>query len=126
MQPLTKNVSGRTAPAFVGLIWLAVTVTFGIRRPGGALLAGLAFACFIDLLQVITGWGFMPDWAASLTGTPQLAAILFGLGAINLAKNPDGVLALVGTQRLERRRRRERAAVPRAAAPVTTVPLFNH
>jgi ABC-type branched-subunit amino acid transport system ATPase component/branched-subunit amino acid ABC-type transport system permease component len=118
---VSSPVNNRSAPAFVGLIWLAVTVTFGIRRPGGALLAGLAFACFTDLLQVITGWGFMPDWAATLTGTPQLAAILFGVGAINLAKNPDGVLALVGMERLERRRRRERAPAA-AAAPVTTVP----
>jgi ABC-type branched-subunit amino acid transport system ATPase component/branched-subunit amino acid ABC-type transport system permease component len=118
---VNSPVNNRSAPAFVGLIWLAVTVTFGIRRPGGALLAGLAFACFTDLLQVITGWGFMPDWASTMTGTPQLAAILFGLGAINLAKNPDGVLALVGTQRLERRRRRERAAAP-APTPVATAP----
>jgi ABC-type branched-subunit amino acid transport system ATPase component/branched-subunit amino acid ABC-type transport system permease component len=118
---VSSPVNNRSAPAFVGLIWLAVTVTFGIRRPGGALLAGLAFACFTELLQVITGWGFMPDWAASLTGTPQLAAILFGVGAINLAKNPDGVLALVGTQRLERRRRRERAAAP-APTPVAAAP----
>ena len=117
---VSSPVNNRSAPAFVGLIWLAVTVTFGIRRPGGALLAGLAFACFTDLLQVITGWGFMPDWAETLTGTPQLAAILFGLGAINLAKNPDGVLALVGMQRLERHRRREQAeaAAPTPASPV--------
>jgi ABC-type branched-subunit amino acid transport system ATPase component/branched-subunit amino acid ABC-type transport system permease component len=122
---VSSPVNNRSAPAFVGLIWLAVTVTFGIRRPGGALVAGLAFACFTDLLQVITGWGFMPDWAATLTGTPQLAAILFGVGAINLAKNPDGVLALVGMQRLEKRRRRERAAAARAATPaqVTTAPV---
>ena len=122
---VSSPVNNRSAPAFVGLIWLAVTVTFGIRRPGGALLAGLAFACFTDLLQVIAGWGFMPDWAATLTGTPQLAAILFGIGAINLAKNPDGVLALVGMQRLERRRRREQVEATRAAtpAPVATTPV---
>jgi ABC-type branched-subunit amino acid transport system ATPase component len=35
---------------------------------------------------------------------------LFGLGAINLAQNPDGLLALVGHQRLERRVNRERKA----------------
>jgi len=122
---VSSPVNNRSAPAFVGLIWLAVTVTFGIRRPGGALLAGLAFACFTDLLQVIAGWGFMPDWAATLTETPQLAAILFGIGAINLAKNPDGVLALVGMQRLERRRRREQVEATRAAtpAPVATTPV---
>jgi ABC-type branched-subunit amino acid transport system ATPase component/branched-subunit amino acid ABC-type transport system permease component len=119
---VSSPVNNRTAPAFIGLIWLAVTVTFGIRRPGGALLAGLAFATFTDLLQVIAEWGFMPSWAADLTNTTQLAAILFGLGAINLAKNPDGVLALVGTQRLERRRQREKAAGARAEEPVTTVP----
>jgi ABC-type branched-subunit amino acid transport system ATPase component/branched-subunit amino acid ABC-type transport system permease component len=119
---VNSPVNNRTAPAFIGLIWLAVTVTFGIRRPGGALLAGLAFASFTDLLQVITGWGFMPAWAADLTGTTQLAAILFGIGAINLAKNPDGVLALVGAQRLERRRGREQAVPPREPTPVTTVP----
>jgi len=118
---VNSPVNNRTAPAFIGLIWLAVTVTFGIRRPGGALIAGLAFATFTDLLQVITGWGFMPDWASSLTNTTQLAAILFGLGAINLAKNPDGVLALVGMQRLERRRAREQAA-KEPARPVATVP----
>jgi ABC-type branched-subunit amino acid transport system ATPase component/branched-subunit amino acid ABC-type transport system permease component len=119
---VSSPVNNRTAPAFIGLIWLAVTVTFGIRRPGGALIAGLAFASFTDLLQVITEWGFMPAWAADLTNTTQLAAILFGIGAINLAKNPDGVLALVGMQRLERRRKREEAAAARAARPVTTVP----
>jgi ABC-type branched-subunit amino acid transport system ATPase component/branched-subunit amino acid ABC-type transport system permease component len=122
---VSSPVNNRTAPAFIGLIWLAVTVTFGIRRPGGALLAGLAFASFTDLMQVITGWGFMPDWADGLTETTQLAAILFGLGAINLAKNPDGVLALVGMQRRERRRKREQARAERAvsAEPVVTAPV---
>jgi ABC-type branched-subunit amino acid transport system ATPase component/branched-subunit amino acid ABC-type transport system permease component len=120
---VSSPVNNRTAPAFIGLIWLAVTVTFGIRRPGGALLAGLAFASFTDLMQVITGWGFMPDWAGGLTETTQLAAILFGLGAINLAKNPDGVLALVGMQRRERRRKREQARAERAERPVTPAPV---
>jgi ABC-type branched-subunit amino acid transport system ATPase component/branched-subunit amino acid ABC-type transport system permease component len=120
---VSSPVNNRTAPAFIGLIWLAVTVTFGIRRPGGALIAGLAFASFTDLLQVIAEWGFMPAWAADLTNTTQLAAILFGIGAINLAKNPDGVLALVGQQRLEKRRKREEAAAAaRAERAVTTVP----
>ncbi len=119
---VSSPVNNRSAPAFVGLIWLAVTVTFGIRRPGGALIAGLAFACFTDLLQVVTGWGFMPAWAETLTGTPQLAAILFGLGAINLAKNPDGVLALVGMQRLERRRRASRRTPPAPQPPPRSRP----
>ena len=36
--------SNSTAPPIIGLFWLAIAVVFGIRRPGGALLAGLAFA----------------------------------------------------------------------------------
>ena len=38
----------------------------------------------------------MPSWFNDLTGVDVLRAILFGLGAINLAKNPDGLFALVG------------------------------
>src|SRR5205814_1522623 len=37
------GVTNLSAPPIIGLIWIAVAVTFGIRRPGGALLAGLAF-----------------------------------------------------------------------------------
>jgi len=33
----------------------------------------------------------MPGWFHDLTGSTYFPAILFGLGAINLAKNPDGV-----------------------------------
>lgn len=112
---VNSPVNNATTPAFIGLIWLAVTVTFGIRRPGGALLAGLAFATFTDLLQVIAGWGFMPSFMEELTASPRLSAILFGLGAINLAKNPDGVLALSGMQRREKRRAKVQAAEERAA-----------
>jgi ABC-type branched-subunit amino acid transport system ATPase component len=52
----------------------------------------------------------MPGWFNDLTGSTYFASIMFGLGAINLAKNPDGLFALVGSQQLERRRRKERAA----------------
>jgi ABC-type branched-subunit amino acid transport system ATPase component len=41
--------------------------------------------------------------------------ILSGLGAINLAQEPDGVLALAGQQRLAKRRKKERAAAIAAA-----------
>ena len=36
--------------------------------------------------------------------------MLFGLGAINLAKNPDGLLAMIGHDRLEKKREKEREA----------------
>jgi ABC-type branched-subunit amino acid transport system ATPase component/branched-subunit amino acid ABC-type transport system permease component len=96
----------------VGLIWLAVAVVFGVRRPGGALLAGLAFACTAQIFVWI-GHDFLSGAFGQLTTSSFFVPILFGLGAINLAQNPDGLLALVGHQRLERRdarRRRERIA----------------
>ena len=35
-------MSNATAPPYVGLFWVALAVLFGVRRPGGALLAGFA------------------------------------------------------------------------------------
>jgi ABC-type branched-subunit amino acid transport system ATPase component/branched-subunit amino acid ABC-type transport system permease component len=99
-----------SATPIAGLLWLAVVVTFGIRRPGGALLGGLAVMASTQMWLWISGWSFMPGWFNDLTGSTYFTSILFGLGAINLAKNPDGLFAFVGSQQLERRRRKERAA----------------
>jgi ABC-type branched-subunit amino acid transport system ATPase component/branched-subunit amino acid ABC-type transport system permease component len=103
------SVARSTAPPLIGLVWLAVAVTFGVRRPGGALLAGLSFTCSAAIFTWI-GEDFLPGAFKDLTTAPQFVAILFGLGAINLAKNPDGLLALIGHQRVERRVARERKA----------------
>ena len=43
-RPVQLQIGPGTAPTYAGLFWLALAVTFGIRRPGGALLAGFAFA----------------------------------------------------------------------------------
>ena len=48
-----------TAPVLPGLIWLALAVTFGIRRPGGALLAGFAFAGGTAVFHWISSWSFL-------------------------------------------------------------------
>jgi ABC-type branched-subunit amino acid transport system ATPase component/branched-subunit amino acid ABC-type transport system permease component len=117
---VNSPVSNSTTPAFIGLIWLAVTVTWGIRRPGGALLAGLSFAMFTELVEVIAGWGFMPTFVEEMAASPRLVAIFFGLGAVNLAKNPDGILAIAGAGRLEKRRAKDRAK-ERAAAVAEAV-----
>lgn len=92
-----------------GLIWLAVAVVFGVRRPGGAMLAGLAFVGTPVIFTWI-GHDYLAGAFGDLTTSPYFTPILFGLGAINLAQNPDGLLALIGHQRLERREARERKA----------------
>jgi len=118
---IASPFSNTTVPSVIGLIWLAVAVTWGVRRPAGALMAGLSYGLGTALFTKITGrHGVLHDIFSSSHFLP----ILFGLGAINLAKNPDGVLALTHQQRMEKKHaktaKRERAAERAAAA--TPVP----
>jgi len=104
------TITRGSAPPVLALIWLTVAVTFGIRRPGGALLAGLAFACSQPIFTWLGGDVIGGEDFTTLTTSSFFTPILFGLGAINLAKNPDGLLALVGHERAEKRLERERKA----------------
>ncbi len=70
-----------------GVLWLAVLVTQGIRSNVAALIAGLSLTLSGGLALE-----FFPPWFA------QLPPILFGLGAILLATNPDGLLAMQARQ----------------------------
>ena len=72
---------------FAGLVWLAVVVTLGIRSITAAVLGGLAFSLLPGVLQtyVPARWGEVP-------------AILFGLGAIGIARNPEGAVVQTGRQ----------------------------
>ncbi|MBO0731587.1 MAG: branched-chain amino acid ABC transporter permease, partial [Acidimicrobiaceae bacterium] len=72
---------------FLGLVWLAVVVTLGIRSIIAAVLAGLAFTLLPGVFQtyVPARWGAVPT-------------ILFGLGAIAVAVHPEGVVLQYGRQ----------------------------
>lgn len=104
-----------------GLVWLAVAVVWGVRRPGGALLAGLSYTGAAVIFTWI-GHDFLTGTFGDLTTAATFVPILFGLGAINLAQNPDGLLALVGHQRLDRRKARDRRARVTAAEEPVTAP----
>jgi branched-chain amino acid transport system permease protein len=69
---------------FLGLTWLAVLVTIGIRSNAAALIAGITFVFPAALFQ-----SYLPTW----TWTTEALSVLFGLGAISAAKYPDGALA---------------------------------
>jgi len=87
-----------------GVTWLAVLVTQGIRSNIAALVAGLSLTIVPALFQT-----YLP------TDYGQVPAILFGLGAIAVARNPDGVLAMQARQfrgMLARRGAARAAAVP--------------
>ena len=102
------GITSLSAPPVIGLIWIAVAVTFGIRRPGGALIAGLAFGGGSQLVFSWIGNDFLTGGLHDLVTSTYFTTILFGLGAINLAQNPDGILAIIGHQKLEKRLAKDR------------------
>ncbi|MER5933473.1 ATP-binding cassette domain-containing protein [Streptomyces sp. NPDC002054] len=85
--------------AMTGLVWLAVVVAAGVRRPQYAVVAGLVFAVMPRL------------FADYVTESAHLPVILFGLAGLALANDPDGYCAAVPV-----RRARRRAAAAGAAA----------
>ena len=96
------HISNVDFPPSVSLVWLAVVVLFGVRRPGFAVVAGLAFSVLPQILQ------------DSVTTSPRVPEIIFGLGAIGLARTPDGWMSAVASDvaRLWRRWRAGTAVVP--------------
>jgi branched-subunit amino acid ABC-type transport system permease component len=97
----------------IGLVWLAVVVTVGVRGYRGALVAGLMFTILPALFQYV-----------HVKGIGQLPTVLFGLGAIGLAREPRGFLYEMEMQL--RRRRSPRvgpAPVARATSGPATAPL---
>ncbi|HUP74477.1 MAG TPA: ATP-binding cassette domain-containing protein [Acidimicrobiales bacterium] len=111
-------------PTGTTLAWLAIVVLFGIRKPHGAMLAGVAFAASDPFFNNGFHFAFFPsflhwDGLGSSTAT-SVSQILFGLGAIQLARQPDGVLAITAMQNRARRdKRRSKAAKPTPAITIT-------
>jgi len=83
----TQSAQPQGYDTFIGLVWLAVVVAMGVRSITAAALAGMSFALLPAVFQsyVPTRWGDLP-------------VMLFGLGAIGVARNPDGVVAQTGRQ----------------------------
>jgi ABC-type branched-subunit amino acid transport system ATPase component/branched-subunit amino acid ABC-type transport system permease component len=99
--------SNSIAPPEVGLIWLALAVLFGVRRPGGALLAGFGAAASTAIFHFVAS--AVPGQTFNeLITSAYFVPILSGLGAIQLAMEPDGILAYTGQRNLAKRRARAR------------------
>jgi branched-chain amino acid transport system permease protein len=98
----------------LGLIWLAVLVTFGVRSNVAALLAGCVFVlspAFVrSQLKLNSTW-------------QQVPVLLFGLGAVALAKNNEGTVhqGAMALQRLVHRLFGRRGAPP-ATTPAPATP----
>jgi ABC-type branched-subunit amino acid transport system ATPase component/ABC-type branched-subunit amino acid transport system permease subunit len=117
------SASNSTAPPIIGLLWLALAVVFGVRRPGGALLAGFAVAAGGAILQGV-GSVLPGTVTKELIGSAFFLPIVSGMGAIVLAQEPDGILALVGRRTRDRGRARGRREIfdAQTAAPGGRIP----
>jgi len=67
--------------SLLGLVWLAILVTLGIRSSIAALLAGVSYTVLSGIAVA-----YLP---ADFT---QVTPILFGLGAVQVAKFPNGAM----------------------------------
>jgi branched-chain amino acid transport system permease protein len=85
---VTQNVAlPANYATLAGIVWFAVLVTIGVRSNTAALIAGLTFTLIPGLVLA-----YLPTWFG------QVPPILFGLGAIAVAQNPDGTLATQARQ----------------------------
>ncbi|HEX6567638.1 MAG TPA: ABC transporter permease [Acidimicrobiales bacterium] len=115
MHQQNVNYGSNFAP-FAALFWLVLVVSLGSRTVEGAAQAGAAFALFdaVLLKGAVFGWvlrspdripGFLPL-------SPKWRFILFGLGAIQFARHPEGLVehgkrrAHAGAERVLARMRR--------------------
>jgi branched-chain amino acid transport system permease protein len=93
----------------LGVAWLAVVVLCGIRSNIAALVAGLMTTLLPGVAE-----NYLPAWFQ------QIPPILFGLGAIGIARSPDGVLADYARQLrtlAARARARRHRGSPRGMSP---------
>ena len=81
---------------FATLFWLVLVVSLGSRTVEGAIQAGAAYGLFgaIVLEGSLFEWIFRgeSDLTESLTVSPAWRFILFGLGTIQYARHPEGLV----------------------------------
>jgi branched-subunit amino acid ABC-type transport system permease component len=90
------NYTNNFSP-FAALFWLVLVVTFSVREPGGAVTAAVVFALFdaVVLKGAFMGWILRGE--DNIPGlfpiAPEWRFILFGLGTIQYARHPEGIVA---------------------------------
>jgi len=106
------NYGANFAP-FAALFWLVLVVTLGARTVEGAVTAGSVFTLFepVILRGTFLGWILRsPDRIPGIFPiSPKWRFILFGLGTIQFARHPEGVI--------EARKRKAALKASRKAAP---------
>jgi branched-chain amino acid transport system permease protein len=127
MQQENVNYSSNFAP-FAALFWVVLVVTLGARTVEGAVNAGAAFSIFDTLVLKGTIFGWILRDPSRVPGifpvSPKWRFILFGLGTIQFARHPEGLIA-AGKQRslarAEARRAKRLTADRPASAPAQLI-----
>jgi branched-chain amino acid transport system permease protein len=103
------NYTNNFAP-FTALFWLVLVVTLGCRTVEGAANAGAAFALFdvVILRGEFLGWILRsPDRIPDIFPiSPKWRFVLFGLGTIQFARHPEGLVEHGKRQWMARLQRR--------------------
>jgi ABC-type branched-subunit amino acid transport system ATPase component/ABC-type branched-subunit amino acid transport system permease subunit len=94
------QITSTSNPPLNALLWVTIAVSIGIRRPMGAIIAGLSSAILPQLLTYVT------------TST-EWPLLFWGVGAVVLAEFPEGTLDLHVRQLVKLRDRFVPAAVIR-------------
>jgi branched-subunit amino acid ABC-type transport system permease component len=89
------NYGSNFAP-FAALFWVVLVVTLGARTVEGAAAAGAAFSLFDTLILKGTVLGWILRSPTRIPGLFPISAkwriILFGLGTIEFARHPEGLI----------------------------------
>jgi branched-chain amino acid transport system permease protein len=120
-----ENVNyGNNFAPFASLFWLLLVVTFGARRVDGAIVAAGSSSLFDALVLKGTAFGWILRSPDRIPGLFPLSGkwrfILFGLGAIQFARNPDGLIE--ASERRKAARQAKRAAPPPEPMPAPAPP----
>jgi branched-chain amino acid transport system permease protein len=109
MQQENVNYANNFSP-FAALFWIVLVVTLGARTVEGAANAGAAYSLFDTLILrgTFLGWilrspdripGFFPV-------SPKWRFVLFGLGTIQFARHPEGLIEASKARSMARAERR--------------------
>ncbi|MFZ4584011.1 MAG: ABC transporter permease subunit [Acidimicrobiia bacterium] len=124
----TSPFSGSTFPALVGLVWLAVVVTFGVRRPFAAVVAGVVVAVWPQAMGELARVSFL-DWMPaaflSVLASPYLPDVLFGLGAIGYSRDPEGFVHALGSRHRPTQSTPTPSMEPPSVAPAPALSVCN-
>jgi ABC-type branched-subunit amino acid transport system permease subunit len=117
------NYANNFSP-FAALFWMVLVVTLGARSVEGAVNAGAVFTLFDPLILKGALFGWILRSAERIPSifpvSPKWRFVLFGLGTIQFARHPEGLIEANKRKAAARRAARQaRRATPEAPATAT-------